>query len=623
MRDPLEQRPKSKGAPANAAVASVWMVWLLRPSIQIGLILSVGLGLYLHTLHAPFIFDDYPCIVENPAIRSFEFFIDFDKVRALNIDSDIKNNFALRPVVYLSFALNYAFGGLREFGFHLVNTAIHLFNALLVYALATVTLKQAPLRTSGREALPLNALLPLLIALLFVAHPLQTQAVTYITQRFTSLAVLFYLLALLLYIGARTAKTPLARWGCYGFSLLITYLAMKTKAIAFTLPVIMLIYDLLFLGGKRRQRIIWLFPFFLAMVIIPGTLIWLVATDGVEDPRWKINQSMNLINFAKVSRWDYLKTQFGVIVIYLRMLFLPVGQNLDHDYRLARSFFEPRIIGSFLLLFSLFAGAIRLALRSFRAKERSAERLIAFGIIWFFVTISMSSSIIPITDLLVEYRVYLPSFGFFFALIVAAAVAVDKGFVPRQVFLGGAALTIVLFAGTTIARNYVYGDEIRMMQDVVAKSPEKLRAHAGLASAYLVRERYEEAIVEFTRVLQNNPNDANMLVSLGFAQLVRGEFDDAIKQLTRAIEVDPDNFYAHGNLGLVYLNKGWQEDAEKELRAALRINPHFGAARNSLAQLYDEQGRIDEAIEQYRELLNSYPDHQDTATRLQQLEDGR
>lgn len=596
--------------------------WLLRTPVHIGLLLIIGLGLYLHTLHAPFILDDYSCIKENPAIRGFEYFTDFDKVRALPIWNDIKNNFALRPVVYLTFALNYRLGGLDEFGYHLVNIAIHLINAVLVYLLARVTLQRAALpRPEGGEP-RVYGLIPLLAALLFVAHPLQTQAVTYINQRFTSLATLFYLSALLLYVAARTAKAPASRWLCCGFSLLVTLAAMKTKEDAFTLPLMLLLYDLFFLEGRLRQRLLGLAPFFLALLVIPGTLIWLVATDGVDDPRTSVEQSVNLANFSGVGQWDYLKTQFGAIITYLRLLLLPVGQNLIPAYPLAQSFFEPKIIGSFLLLLVLLGGGIWLGLRSFKAQQRSAGRLIAFGILWFFVTISMSSSIIPLDAMLLEYRVYLPSFGVFVAVAVAAATAVDRGWISYRVFIGGAVVTISLLSVVTYARNDVYTDKVRILQDVLAKNPSALPARIGLAYTFLELERFDEAIVELSGILQAIPNDPNMIANLGHALYAKGRTDEAVGLYRRALEISPDNAYAHGNLGFAYLDMGLAAAAETELHNALAIDPHFGAARQRLAVLYEEQGRIAEAIEQYRALLRSYPDNRYMAEKLRMLGGG-
>lgn len=613
---PLQPEDTNCAGPAPTASTDLW---LRRPFPQIGLILCLGLGLYLHTLHAPFIFDDYPCIKENPAIRNFAYFTDFAKVRELTIWDDIKNNIAVRPVTYLTFALNYRIGELNVLGYHLVNIAIHLFNAVLVFLLARVTLQQTPLSNSATSDARLSGFIPLIVALLFIAHPLQTQAVTYISQRFTSLTTLFYLATLLLYIAARTAERSVRRWFCYGLSLLLAITAMKTKEIAFTLPVMLFLYDHFFLVGGRRQRWLWLAPFFLTLLVIPGTLLWLVATDGVVAPEWKIDQAINLVNSSGISQWDYFKTQCGVIVTYLRLFFLPIGQNLIPDYPLAKNFFEPKIIGSFLLLLTLFVGAIRLTLRSSQTEQRSSGRLIAFGILWFFVTIAVSSSIIPLDLMMLEYRVYLPSFGVFFTIVVAAAVTVDKGWLPYPIFLGAAVLAIVLLSAATVARNDLYTDKIRLLRDIITKSPDRLEARVGLAHTYLERERFDEAIVEITTILQALPNDSNMIVNLGYALAATGRTDEAISQYRKALAINPDSPYAHANLGFEYLKVGLATDAESELRMALALDRHFGAARYRLALLYEEMGRRGEAIEQYRELLISYPGNLEAASRLKQL----
>lgn len=620
IKQPINKQADCQNSSAKIAPLAPRWAWLLRPSTQIGLILLVGLAIYLHTLHAPFIYDDRGCIRMNPAIRDLSYYFDFDKVLALNLAADLKNSFALRPVAYLTFTLNYMVNGLDEFGYHLVNTAIHLCNAVFVYLLVTRTLQRAPLAEPTNDgSFRLSRILPLLVGLLFVVHPLQTQAVTYIVQRFTSLATLFYLGVLLLYICARTAQRSTLRWSCYGLALALTILAMKTKEVAFTLPVIMLLYDLFFLPEETRKERWLLIPFFLTMGMVPATLTWLVQATAADVSGTVLSQSMNLVNFSGISRWDYLMTQFGVIVTYLRMLLLPFGQNLDHDYRLAHSFFEMKVIASFLFLLSLFSGAIVLAVRSFREEGRNAERLIAFGILWFFVTISVESSIIPIDDLLVEYRLYLPSFGLFLAMIVALAHAVDKGFLPRPLFLYGAGLTVILLSTVTYNRNSLYNDTIRMYQDVVAKSPGKLRALDGLAYAYQLNEQYDEAIDAFSKLVEMTPDKADYQAALGHAYLGKRQFNEAFTWLRRAIALDPNNFSAYYNLGLAYLETGQPREGEKALLTALQINQHYGVALYTLAQLYEVQGRRDEAIARYRELLASYPDDRTTAQKLRQL----
>lgn len=594
--------------------------WFHLSAVQMGLILILGLGLYLHTFNGPFIFDDYVCIKDNPAVANFSYFTDFSKVRALNIPNDIKNNFALRPVAYLTFAMNNKLDGFEVRGYHIVNTLIHLANALLIYLLVRLTVGEktnAPATTTSTD---LTHYLPLLAALLFVAHPLQTQAVTYIAQRFTSLAAFFYLFALLLYIRARTALLPRQQRFYYVAALIVTVVAMKTKEIAFTLPVIMALYDLFFLSGDVRRRLLGLLPFFLTMAIIPLTLVWLTSFQ-VPDSVSAVAQSMDLVNFTKVSRWDYMITQFGVMVIYLRMLLLPFGQNLDHDYRLTQNFFELRVLGSFLILLTLAAAAVYTYLRSRKAapSQSLGLKLFAFGIAWFFVTLSVESSIIPIDDLLVEHRVYLPSFGALLA-ILAAVGGIAGTSVPRQrLLLYATFLAIAGLAVMTFSRNELYRDSTAMYRDVVNKSPKKPRAHINLGLSHLDNREYVEAIKEFNLVLAAKPDQVEALIQLGYCLLATDQINEASKLFNAALKLSPDNHYAHFNLGDAYQRTGRQSEAEQEFQAALQSAPHFGAARSALARLYEDTGRKNEAIQEYRKLLRYYPNDHMAAKRLSEL----
>lgn len=604
--------------PASANLAN--RRWFHHPAVQMGLVLVVGLGLYLHTLDAPFIFDDYPCIKDNPAVANFSYFTDFSKVRALNIENDIKNNFALRPVVYLTFALNYMIDGYAVRGYHIVNTLIHLANALLVYLLVRFTIRHEGNAPTTPPTMVLTPYLPLLAALLFVVHPLQTQAVTYIVQRFTSMATFFYFSALLLYIRARTAPPSGRQRFYYVAALIVTVVAMKTKEIAFTLPVIMALYDFSFLSGNVHRRLVGLAPFFLTMVIIPLTLIWLTALQGT-DSLHAITQSTELVNFAKVSRWQYLITQFGVIVVYLRMLFVPFGQNLDHDYRLAQNFWEPQVLGSFLLLLALAATAVYAYFRSRKIASSQSFwlKLFAFGIAWFFVTLSVESTIIPIDDLLVEHRLYLPSFGFFLT-ILATASGVAGSVAWRQHFLFGVlAMAIIALSAATFSRNELYRDATAMYHDVVAKSPRKPRAHSSLGLAHLDQREYDKAIKEFSLILAAKPDHVDTLIQLGYCLAATGKVDEAVRQFQIALKLSPDNHFAHGNLGDAYRLKGQRSEAKVEYLAALQTAPHFAAARYALARLYEEEGQKNAAMHEYRQLLEYYPNDQKSAERLKQL----
>ena len=371
-------------------------------------IIILGTIIYSNTFDASWHFDDHTAIVENYNIRNL-------KATAAAVG-------ASRWIGFTTFALNYHFGKLDVFGYHLVNIGIHLISAILVYFLVLLTLKTPYLKDSSISRY--TASLSLASALIFVAHPIQTQAVTYIAQRFTSLAALFYLLSLVLFIKARLQNLRGAKFyspshlGCYLGSLLAAFLAMKTKEITITLPAIILLYEFFFFSPSLRsflKKLVYLTPLLLTFFIIPlmryrltlfgmagGTFIGIAEVGDVIGDATQETSSL--------SRTDYLLTQFNVITTYIRLLFFPVNQNLDYDYPISRTLFEFPTLLSFLFLTSVVA---------FGGWMFKKSRLISFGIFWFFITLSVESSIIPIRDVIFEHRVYLPSVGFVIFLTVA------------------------------------------------------------------------------------------------------------------------------------------------------------------------------------------------------------
>ena len=370
-------------------------------------IIILGIIIYSNTFDASWHFDDHTAIVENYGIR--------------NLKGTIFSG-GSRWIGFISFALNYHFGKLDVFGYHLVNICIHLISAILVYFLVLLSFKTPCLKDN--KISHYAASISLASGLIFVAHPIQTQAVTYIVQRFTSLATLFYLLSLVLFIKARLQNqeggsffSP-SHLACYLGSLLAAYLAMKTKEITITLPAIILLYEFSFFSPSLRalaRKLPYLIPLLLTFFIIPFSRygIGLLGISGgtfmgiaeVGDVIGDATQET-----ATISRTDYLLTQSNVIVTYIRLLFFPVNQNLDYDYPVSRTLFAFPTFFSFLFLTLIVIFAVWIFKKS---------RLISFGIFWFFITLSVESSIIPIRDVIFEHRVYLPSVGFVIFLTVA------------------------------------------------------------------------------------------------------------------------------------------------------------------------------------------------------------
>ena len=326
------------------------------------LVISLGLLAYSNTFTATFNFDDIANILGNPVVRNVDPFADPFAVKGS------------RAVGDFTFAVNYRLNGLDVFGYHLVNLAIHLATALLVYTLVTLTFRTPLLAPADEgERGRFSGPIALFAALLFVAHPLQTQAVTYIVQRFTSLAAMFYIGSLVLYIMARLEQGGSGRRGklfaaaCYLLSLLTAVLAMKTKEIAFTLPFTVILYEFMFFRGSIAKRVMFIGAFLLTLAIIPLSML---GSSGAGQLLGRL-EAATMVQ-TEMPRLDYLFTQFRVIVTYLRLLFFPVEQNLDHDFPVSHSFFNAPVLLSFLLLLAIFGLGIYLAYRSAVGGRRSA-----------------------------------------------------------------------------------------------------------------------------------------------------------------------------------------------------------------------------------------------------------
>ncbi|MBI5196788.1 MAG: tetratricopeptide repeat protein [Nitrospirae bacterium] len=670
--------------------------------IHLLIIVLAGVFIYSNTFNSPFIFDDEYYIVSNPAITTPRFFINISKLETIIMNEQVKHFFHTRFITFFTFMLNYQLHGLDVTGYHIVNLTIHLLNALLVYWLVVLTMQTAFFRVRGQNSekaisseqlavsnkltanrYPLTAgislfptsysLLALFSALLFVAHPLQTQAVTYIVQRFTSLATLFYLLSLVLYIKWRIQKSEFRSQNSeeaisseqlavsnkltancyllYTASLVSAVLAMKTKEIAFTLPIIITLYEFSFFmlnterkipphppltkggwgdfyssriapayrtGRHHASRFLYLLPFLLTMLIIPLSLM------GVNDRMDNLAEDLNEITKSgtSMSRWDYLFTEFRVIVTYIRLLFLPVNQNLDYDYPIYTSFLNPNVFLSFLFLLSIFGlgvymfycsknpppslptgqagpfdkGGIKGGCSLFTVH---CSRITAFGISWFFITLSVESSIIPITDVIFEHRVYLPSIGLIIAFVSAVFYAFSRithhACLPDRQALR---ITVLLLAAILIVfsiaayqRNAVWQDRIRFWEDVAGKSPNKARTHNNLGLAYVDKGLYEEAIKKYQIAVKLKPDYAEAYDNLGMAYEEQGLYEEAIKEYQTAVKINPLFDLAHNDLGVVYGKLGLYEEAIKEYQIAVKINPDNALAYDNLQLIYKKLGR--------------------------------
>jgi tetratricopeptide (TPR) repeat protein len=250
-----------------------------------------------------------------------------------------------------------------------------------------------------------------------------------------------------------------------------------------------------------------------------------------------------------LSSWHYFLTQLRVIVRYVQLVFVPIGLNLDYDFRPSESPLEPTVIASFVFLSGILVLGWSL---------RRRAPVCAFSILWFFITLAPTSSVVPIVDVIFEHRLYLPLVGvcLSFPLLVDFILRKVRG----RLSLPGtplrySCLILVVLGIVTGLRNHVWGDEVRLWTDVVSKSPEKERPYNALGWAHYKLGDYSSAIDVLRNGLDKIPKAISFPEALGNFYLKAGKFDEAVKLYQKTVENSsgPMLALAYNNLGVAYL----------------------------------------------------------------------
>jgi len=520
------------------------------------LILVIGTLIYSNSFDCSFHFDDAPNITGQPLIRSF---MDFQSW--WNIQST-------RQLAFGSFALTYQFFGYDVWGWHLFNLLIHLAASLAVWHLAVLLF-----RTPALRGLPVAAQAPslaLATCFLFVAHPLATQSVTYIVQRIAAQTALFYLLSLGFYVQARLSdmRKP-AAWFLYAGAFVSGVCAILTKENAYTLPLAVLLIEIYFFQSENIGSIISDKRFLFAAAVL-----LLIFLRFVQKNFHQISYTLNLDTGTKINSYNYLLTQFSVIWKYIGLLLVPLGQNLDHQIPVSENFFQPRTFVAFIGLVVLLGWGLLLFRRN---------RLVSFGILWFFLTLSVESSFFPIADVIFEHRTYLPSFGFFVAVCAGILYPVHKRY-------GRAALILLLGLGLsysvlTYARNRVWKNDETLWSDAIAKAPS-VRAYNNRGDYYYKQKQYEKAVADFNSALKIYPNFARAYRNLANVDRDRGRTAAAIESLSRAIAVKPGDTEAYVIRGDLYYKSRLYDKALADAQMAISLDKNnFNAYLNCSAAL--------------------------------------
>ena len=566
----------------------------------VGLV-AFGAAAYFNSLRGPFVFDDKAAIEENHAIRRF-----WPLGPILS---------GPRPVTDLTFAANYAIGRLHVTGYHLVNLAVHILAALTLFGIVRRTLSLPPLADRFGSA---ASALALAVALLWMVHPLQTESVTYMVQRAESLMGLLYLLTL--YCAIRGFFSPSHRGPWHAAAVAACAVGMGVKPVMVSAPLVILVYDRLFVAPSLKAALRRSGRLYLGLAATWLILAFLVTRNPAEPTAG--------FGMESLTPWQYARTQFGVIVHYLALSFRPWPLCLDYGWPVAWDLWD--ILPPALLVLAL-AGATIACLR--RASP------LAFPGAWFFFILAPTSSIMPIHDLCVEHRMYLPLAAVIVAVVTGAyalgrralEIVLPAGQRESGRRLGTAVaaiscLVVVGFlGGLTFLRNQFYENEATLWKDVTIHQPRNARAFFNLGCALVRQSRNEEAIPYLLHALeikQGYPATRNNLGltltekgrgathnELGIALSELGRYDEAMGHFVEGMALQPNDSSAQCHFGNTLVALGKTPEAIAHYRKAIQLKPEFADAHYDLARALAELGRPDEAITEYEEALRLAPDN--------------
>ncbi|PIW63990.1 MAG: hypothetical protein COW12_08800 [Candidatus Omnitrophica bacterium CG12_big_fil_rev_8_21_14_0_65_45_16] len=562
---------------------------------------------YANSLSVPFLLDDKHLIVQNFSIRSWH-----------SLPLLLKET---RPFLNYTFAFNYLLGGMNVRGYHLLNLCIHIAAGFCFYAVVCRTL----MRLGFKEQANWIAFWSIL---LWLVHPLQTASVTYLAQRSESLMGLLYGLSFYCAVRGFDSKQSFY-W--YLSAFLLGCLGVYTKEVIVTIGASVFFYDAIFVTQSFtlsfRKRF-WLYAGFLGLfILLPPTL--LLPTQG------HFSAGLSL---STISPWQYLRTQPGVIWHYVRLFFWPIGLCFDYAWRIADQW--QQIVLPAIPLVLMIITTVILVL-----KKNKAGYLAAF----FLITLSPTSSVIPVADLAFEHRMYLPS------LSLAVGLVMGLRFLAQRLFQSSAeqkkiqwviVVAIALGLGwLTIQRNTVFQSREALWRDTIKKSPLNPRAYNNLGSALLLQGRADEALASFKKAIELDPQYAHPYINLGAVYTAAGKpaeaidfyrkglalnpkvrdanynwanaaaelghYDEAIAHYLQEFKFHPEHIKACNNLANLYSRLNQFQNAVTYYQKGIEIDPTYAKLRHNYGLLLTHLGRFDEAIEQYQAGLKANPQDAD------------
>jgi len=536
-----EQRAKSRKAsaksqrlarekqPARKTPSHRW-IYVAAAAV----VLYVVFQVYAPALSGPFVFDDQYQPYHTPGFPSA-------------LGAWVKG---VRPLLMLSYWINSQIAQTPA-GFHITNVFIHLLNGILIFLLVRKFL--------GPESN--DWMLPGFAAAVFLLHPIQTECVAYIAGRSESLSVFFFLAAFAVFLYR---PTPAISWKTTIAVLALFGAAVMTKEHTVVLPALLLLTDYYWnpgfsLSGIRRNWRLYI-P---VAALAAGGLIFV----------WKVLASSVTAGFHTpgFTWYQYFFTECRAFFVYLRLLVLPVGQDLDWDYAASHNILDHGAI---------FALAAVLLLTGLAIYFRRRYPLISYGFLVYLLLLAPTSSFVPIRDPLAERRLYLPMIGIL--LVVTGALA--RIHVDRRKLAAAFGVVLLVLSVATYQRNELWGSDIALWEDTALKSPHKQRVIFQLGRLYYDNGRCSDALREYATAAQLQKPDYGLLVDWGLAYDCVDQPDEAIAKFRQAAALEP-KAHVYSQIAMVYAKHSEWPQALQALAQAEKIDPNYD-------MIYDTRGGI-------------------------------
>lgn len=561
-------------------------------------LITLPVLIYSNSLHNSFHYDDIHSIINNYFIRNPDNILRFFLSNKY-FSGTLEHSGSYRPILLISYILNYHFGQLDPFGYHVINLLIHVLMSLLVFFFAR--------RFFNNHSIAFWS------SLVFAATPFNTEAVNYITARSSSMSALFYLSSFYCYMLFRQNGGRLKVFK-YILFLLFFLMSWLVKESSITLPLLIFIYDMIFVF-KRKNIKEMLLPY--TPLLFGGLLI---VFGPFSNPLYLLLHG--------IKRGVFYPTATSIMMLfeYIRIFFFPVNLVLDHDVLISQQNITSITFPLLFICFLLFL----------IYKNRTDRRLV-FLSSWFFITL-LPVLFLPFlfsTAIFQDNRGYLS--GLALALILGSFIARFK----KPIFFG--LPIIIIFSIASYQRNTVWLDDFTLWSDVAKKNKTSHIAHHSLGIVYEQRGEINNAMLEYKRAIELDPNyylsynnlgklyfdakemkkamefyDFALKLNSAFAPahlnkayilMAMGKNDKAIASLESAIKYNPNNPAGYMNLGYIYQQKRMPDKAIEYYTKLLEYDPASYEALSNLGLILLQSGKIPQAIEYFQRSLESKPDH--------------